>query len=887
MRHLAFPIIATRAGMVAEGVTRAFWPFWSVLFVALAPVMFGWQDLVAREWVWGLGAVALVVLIAAFVWGLRRFRIPLRADAVARIDAALPGHPIAAIADTQAIGSGDPASETVWAAHVARMAERTKEARVVKPDLRISDRDPYGLRFIALIFFIVALLFGSMLRVGTAVDQQGGLTLVTGPVWEGWVEAPAYTGKPSIYLNDIPAGALRVAQGSQITLRLYGEVGALTVIESVSGAVESDAPAAPQPQQKFVAVQDGTLTIEGENGISWNLLVVADQPPLVELTGPVESDALGEMFQPFLAMDDYGVVSGIATIALDLDAVDRRFGLAVSPDAIEPLILDLPMPFTGDRADFEEFLVDDLSEHPLANLPVTLTLEVTDAAGQTASSPAEPLILPGRRFFQPFAKAIAEQRRDLMWSRTNVSRIADVMKAISHRPEGLFSNETAYLRMRAIIRQIDGFVTDGVTDEGHAEVVLALWELVIQLEDGTLADARERMIRAQERLTEAMRDGASDAEIAELMQELREATDDYMRLLAEEQGPPEDDTDQADSGEESRDVSQSEIDAMMDRIQELMEEGRMAEAAELMEELNRLLENLEFTQSANGGEGPGSPGEQALEDLEETLRDQEDLSDDAFRELQERSNPDRQQAENREQEGQEGQQPGQSQGEGQQGGEPGQQPGQSGQSENESGQDGQQGTGQDVGEDSQSGGQDDQGAGGEGGGSQDSGSLAERQQALREELRRQREGLPNLEGDAGEIAENALNRAERAMEGAEEALGAGDLAEAIDRQAEALDALRNGMRSLNRALAENQSDEPGQGEQDGGATRRAEPSQRDPLGRELGAEGGQFGTDENLLQGRDVYRRAEELLDELRRRSADQERPEIERDYLRRLLDRF
>ncbi|MBB5722920.1 uncharacterized protein (TIGR02302 family) [Loktanella ponticola] len=888
MRHLAFPIAATRAGMIAENVTRAFWPFWSVLFVVIAPLMFGWQDLVSRETLLGFGAVAAVALIGALVWGARRFKMPARAAAVARVDAALPGRPIAAIADTQAIGAGDPASEAVWKAHVARMEDRTKQAAFVEPDLRIADRDPFGLRFIALLFFVVALLFGSLLRVGTVIDPNGGSTLVAGPVWEGWVEPPAYTGKPSIYLNDIPAGVLRVPEGAQITIRMYGEVGALTVVEDVSGTV-ADPEVKPETQQTFIAAKDGTLVIEGDNGIAWNLLVVADLPPLVELTGPVEADAMGEMSQPFLGLDDYGVVSGTATIALDLDAVDRRYGLAAAPDAIEPLVLDLPMPFTGDRTDFEEFLVDDLSEHPLANLPVTMQLEVVDASGQVANSPAEPMILPGRRFFQPFAKAIIEQRRDLMWSRSNVSRIADVMKAISHRPEGLFANETTYLRMRAIIRRLDGFVDDGITDEGQAEIVTALWDLAVQLEDGTLADARERMRRAQERLSEAMRSGASEAEIAELMQELREATDDYMRLLAEEQGPQEGDgTDQADSGEESREVSQSEIDAMMDRIQELMEEGRMAEAAQLMEELNQLLENLQFTENGQGGDGPPSPGQQAMEDLEDTLREQEDLSDDAFRELQERSNPERQQDQNGEQQGQQGQEPGQQQDQGQQGGEPGgQQQGQQGQSENQQGEDGQQGEGQGVGEDSQGGGQDDQGTGGEGSGAEDGRSLSERQQALRDELQRQRGGLPDLEGEEGEIAGNALDRAERAMEGAEQALGDGNLAEAIDRQAEALDALRNGMRALNRALAENQSQEPGEGEQNGGAIPRSEQSQRDPLGRQLGSEGGQFGTDEGMLQEGDVYRRAEELLDELRRRSADQERPEIERDYLRRLLDRF
>ena len=39
--------------------------------------------------------------------------------------------------------------------------------------------------------------------------------------------------------------------------------------------------------------------------------------------------------------------------------------------------------------------------------------------------------------------------------------------------------------------------------------------------------------------------------------------------------------------------------------------------------------------------------------------------------------------------------------------------------------------------------------------------------------------------------------------------------------------------------------------------------------------------------GQGPFRRAQELFDEIRRRSGEQSRPEVELDYLRRLLDRF
>jgi hypothetical protein len=118
------------------------------------------------------------------------------------------------------------------------------------------------------------------------------------------------------------------------------------------------------------------------------------------------------------------------------------------------------------------------------------------------------------------------------------------------------------------------------------------------------------------------------------------------------------------------------------------------------------------------------------------------------------------------------------------------------------------------------------------------------------------------------------------MDQAEDALRQNELAEAIDRQADAMNALREGMRNLGEALAQNEQ-QGGEGNQQSGITPR-----QDPLGRNPGSTG-RVGSDEQLLQGEDVYRRARDLLDEIRKRSGEAERPEQERNYLRRLLDRF
>jgi hypothetical protein len=282
-----------------------------------------------------------------------------------------------------------------------------------------------------------------------------------------------------------------------------------------------------------------------------------------------------------------------------------------------------------------------------------------------------------------------------------------------------------------------------------------------------------------------------------------------------------------------------------------MEQGRYAEAQQALEEFQQMMENMQVTQGQ--GQQGQSPGEQAMEGLAETLREQQGLSDQAFRDLQEQFNPGAQAGENQ---GNQGRNGGQGQGqshEGQQG---------EGQGQNQNGQ---------------------QGQGGQQSAEGDlEGTLADRQRALRQELGRQQSQLPGGGTAEGEAARDALDRAGRAMDGAEDALRQDDYAGAIDRQSEAMEALREGMRALGEQMAQEQQSQPGQGDQDGDM--RAQ--NRDPLGRNAGSNGS-LGTDEGLLQGEDVYRRARDLLEEIRRRSGEGERPEVELEYLRRLLERF
>ncbi len=849
LRKLRLPLFLTRAGLISEQIVRSFWPLISVLLTILAALMLGFQDRLPLEVVWVATVVSVLATLATGYLGFRRFHWPTYTDSLEKLDETLPGRPIQAVLDDQAIGGDDPASAAVWSAHQDRMSQRAAKARAAAPDLRVSRLDRFGLRYMALLVFLVALIFGSIWRVSSVTEMTpGGAGVAGGPSWEGWIEPPRYTGKPTIYLQDVTGNEMQVPQGSRITLRLYGEVGALTLAETVSGRT-SDIPSAADPAQEFIVQRDGEIRIDGPGGRVWGVQVVADTPPMVQAVGLAEAEATGEMKLPFMASDDYGVVAGNAVIDLDLGAMDRRFGLAAEPDPRDPVEVQLPMPIAGDRKEFSETLIEDFSKHPWANLPVTFSLSAEDAAEQVTQAKPAPMLLPARRFFDPLAAAVIEQRRDLLWARSNAPRIAQVLRAISHRPDKVFRSQTAYLRLRVVLRRLENMTAYGLTAEHQEELAEAMWGLAILLEEGDLSDALERLRRAQERLSEAMKNGASDEEIADLMQELREATNDYLQQLSRQaqQNGQNGDPQQQQQAENSMQMSQDDLQRMMDRIQELMEQGRMAEAEQALQELQQMMENMRVTQGQ--GQGSQSEGQQAMEGLAETLREQQGLSDQAFRDLQEQFNPGAQAGESQ---GNEGRSGGQGRGQSHEG--QGQGPGQS---------EGQTGEGQQQ------------------GGPDAKGSLADRQQALRNELDRQQGRLPGAGTPEGDAARDALDRAGEAMKGAERALRQDDYADAINRQSEAMEALREGMRSLGEAMAQQQN-QPGQGTAEGDM----QAQNRDPLGRNTGSNGS-LGTPDSLLQGEDVYRRARELLDEIRRRSGEGERPEVERNYLQRLLERF
>lgn len=164
-------------------------------------------------------------------------------------------------------------------------------------------------------------------------------------------------------------------------------------------------------------------------------------------------------------------------------------------------------------------------------------------------------------------------------------------------------------------------------------------------------------------------------------------------------------------------------------------------------------------------------------------------------------------------------------------------------------------------------------------------SDAEAQRALREALKRFREmlGRMGMNGKDGKGPGQTLGEAGRHMGSAAQALDRAAPGDAVGPQGQALDALQRAGRGMIRQMMNRMARQSGLG-----MRQRFNPlrQRRDPLGRYL-PENGSYDTRDIRIPDEGAVERAQRILRELRRRAGERFRPQLELDYIDRLLQRF
>jgi uncharacterized protein (TIGR02302 family) len=781
----------------------------------------------------GLGLFVALALAALFplLW----FRWPSRQEALGRLDrgTGIRHRPATALADT--LETQDPVALALWQAQRERTLASIRRIRAGLPSPRLAIHDPWALRALVVVLMVATYIAAGderNLRVAAAFDWNGVLSVSNVRV-DAWVTPPLYTSRPPIILSSankeaaIPAaGPLAVPAGSTLIVRSSG--GTLDVV--VGGGVTEAAPKEQPPkgtsERHFAIAADGTAHVRAPSGQpQWRFSATPDRPPTIALAKDPERQARGALQLAYKIEDDYGVTEARALLAArSADTVKSSATKDTEPRPLfEPPQFPLVLPNARTRNGVGQ-TVRDLSEDPYAGADVTLTLTAKDEAGNEGRSEPFNMRLPERLFTKPLARALIEQRRILALDANQNSQVGEALEALMIAPE-LFMPETGqYLGLRMVTRELEM----ARTDDALRQVVASLWALAVTIEDGNITDVDKALRAAQEALKQALERGASDEEIKKLTQDLRAALDNFMRQLADQlRNNPQQLARPLDPN--TRVMRQQDLNNMIERMERLSRSGDKEAAKQLLEQLQQMLENLQMAQPGQGE----NDMEQALNELGDMIRKQQQLRDKTFKQGQD-SRRDRQRGK----------------------------PGDQGMNDLQ----------------------------------QDQQGLRDRLRQLQDELAKRgmgqgkrgekgqqgQQGQQGQDGDQGE-GEDGLGEADTAMGDASGKLGEGNADGAVDAQGKALEALRKGAQSLAEAMQQGE----GEGQADGPGNRvgrqQSGGNQSDPLGRPL--HGREFGDDLTVkIPGEIDVQRVRRILEELRRRLADPQRPQIELDYIERLL---
>jgi uncharacterized protein (TIGR02302 family) len=779
----------------------------------------------------GLGLFVLLALAALFP--LLRFRWPSREEGLGRLDrgTGIRHRPATTLTDT--LATQDPVARALWVAQRERTLASIKRIRAGLPSPRLALHDPWALRALVLVLMVATYIAAGgerTMRTEAAFDWNGVLSPANIRV-DAWVTPPPYTSKPPVILSTAnkeaagpgsaaTAGPLPVPAGSTLIVRSSG--GALDV--AVSGNLNEAQPTEQAPQgtneKHFTIAGDGTAHVRAPSG----------QPQWKFTAVPDRAPTIA------LAKDPERQARGSLQMSYKIEddygvteaqahfaarSTDRPKDAAEPRPLFDPPQFPLVLPNARTRNGVGQ-TVKDLSEDPYAGADVTLTLTAKDEAGNEGKSEPFNMRLPERLFTKPLARALIEQRRILALDANQNGQVYAALDALMIAPE-LFTPEAGqYLGLYSVEKQLDA----ASTDDALREVVASLWALAVTIEDGNITDVDKALRAAQDALKQALDRGASDEEIKKLTEDLRAALDNFMRQLAEQyRNNPQALARPLDPN--TRILRQQDLNNMIERMERLSRSGDKDAAKQLLEQLQEMLENLQMAQPGQSGDDM----EQALNELGDVIRKQQQLRDKTFKQ------------------------------------------------------------GQDSRRDRMRGKQNDQGMS----------DLQQDQQGLRDRLRKLQQelakrgmgqmgqGQQGQKGQQGEDGDqpgdnsDSLADADNAMGDADGRLGEGNADGAVDSQGKALDALRKGRQQL----AEQMQQGDGDGQGDGPGNRMGRQSNgnnsTDPLGRPL--RGREFGDDLTVkIPGEIDVQRARRILEELRRRLADPDRPQVELDYLERLL---
>ncbi len=828
--------------VLAQALNRARWslvwervwpPFAAILTVAGLFLALSWLGL----WLFlppigraiGLGIFA--VLLGAAAFPLVFFRVPSVTEGLRRLDrgSAMAHRPATAVADPIAVTPSDPVSMALWRAHVERALRVARELKAGFPMPHLAGYDPYALRALVVVLAIATFFAAGSertKRVAAAFDWRGAITTLNYRV-DAWITPPAYTARPPVILPGLRAGeharALAPVAVPAGSMLVIRATRAVSLDIAVRGGLLEDKTAAHAAAPSGTEEHRFVIKETGEA----TLRGVGDEDVTWSFTAiPDEPPTIALVKEP--EAQARGALQLQYKIEDDYGVIDAQAGFErkqAEADGTRPLYGPPDFPLVLPQARTRTGAAQTTKD--LTEHPwAGVDVVITLLAHDEAGNEGKSQPQEMRLPERPFSKPLA---RALIEQRRILALDANSKLRVLTALDALTIAPEKFTPEAGVylgLRSIYWQLANARTDGSLREVVARLWGMAVFIEDGSMSDAEAALRAAQDALRQALERGASEDEIKRLTDQLRAALDKFMQALAEQlQKNPQQ---LARTNPNARNIRPQDLKSMIDRLEQLARSGNKDAARRLLEELQSILENLQMAR-------PGAPGYDegdddmmsALDDLGDMIRKQQQLRDRTFRQGQDQRRGDRQRGE-RGQRGQQGDQFGELR--------------------------------------------------------QDQGALREQLRKLLEEMRKRGFGQQGDEGQDGQGGMDQLGRAGEAMGDAEGALGDGNSDNAVDAQGRALEALRKGAQGMAQAMQQ-MGIGPGPGQPGRTGPARAQ-QETDPLGRPL--RGRDYGDDTTVkVPGEIDVQRARRILEELRRRFAEPMRPQIELDYIERLLRDF
>ena len=432
----------TRAAMALESFARAFWPLGSALAVAWSALAFGLAEVATRPQFLAVAAAAGLGLLALLVLGVRRFRLAERRGGAGadRRDAAGPAARSAG-RPSRARARGPRRASSVGSAPGPDAPSGCNGA-AGKP--RPAPGSPRPL--------------GAEAHGASVVDRGGGFRARSGDrVGRGGAAHRRRVRRPPLgrasragpSRRPIPAGRrytcrkstggapVAVPQGTKITLRVYGAPERFTLSETVSGTSAALGGGRAGHRRRRVSGRGERIGhAESERRRARRLGLHDGAGPAPPNRDDRAAGARSKWRDPlaYKATDDHGIAGARAEISPRsregrpaLRAHDRTRGARHrwSPTC--------RCRCPGLRREIDETLVEDFSKHPLGRLAGDGAADRRRRHRPDRRSAPVAAVLPVRRFYNPMAQALVEQRRDLLWSTGNAAA-GDQGAARGHQP---------------------------------------------------------------------------------------------------------------------------------------------------------------------------------------------------------------------------------------------------------------------------------------------------------------------------------------------------------------------------------------------------------------------------------------------------------------------